>query len=90
MYVIKKLRLNKFKAMPVQTARRLYELKGFSKPEAESQMTASDENMQQPLPYGGKKTQLLGLGVEMAEKAAEFAENPSATNPLPNITPREK
>lgn len=88
MFVIPKLRLNRFKSVPVPSSRRLFELFGLSDPLYESQSTAQD--VQDVIPVGAKKTQLLGLGAEMADKAREFAENPSATDPLTRTKPRDK
>lgn len=88
MYVIRKLRLNRFRAVPIQSARRLFELFGLSAPKVESQQTAED--LTTVVPYGAKKTQVLDLGVQMAEKAKDFAENPESTKPLPQLKPREK
>lgn len=86
MYVIPKLRLNRFKACAVPSARRLFSIFGFSAPKVESQQTAAD--LDQVIPSGARKTQLLGLGAAMAEKAVEFQNDPKGTKPLQNKDPK--
>ena len=86
MFVIEELCLNKFKPVPVPSPRRLKQLFGLSDPLYTSKQTA--ENLEVVIPYGAKKTQVLALGQKMAEKAAEFVENPNA-EPLERINPRE-
>lgn len=86
MFVIKKLRLNRFKSVPIVSSRRLFELFGLSAPKVESQQTAADPS--DVIPAGARKTQLLELGCRMASKATEFLENPNA-EPLPDTKPKE-
>lgn len=87
MYVIPKLRLNRFKSVPCPSSRRLFELFGLSPAKIESAQTA--ENIENVIPTGARKTQLLELGSKMAEKAADFVENPKSTKPLDQIKPRD-
>ena len=87
MFVIRALRLNKFKPSPIVTPRRLFQLFGLSAPKVNSQQTA--EAIDQTIPYGAKPTQLLQLGVQMAENASDFAEHPETAKPLDPVKPRE-
>lgn len=87
MKVIKKLKLNRFKSMPVVSSRKLYEMYGESEPKAPSKLTA--ENPDDVIPYGAKKTQALGLAEEMIQKALEFKKDPKGTESLPDRKPRE-
>lgn len=86
MYVIEKLRLNKFSAQPVLSARELARTVGLSDPKFQSQQTAKD--MEVVIPFGAKKTQTMALGQEMASKAAEFIDNPNA-KPLDFKQPKD-
>lgn len=86
MYVIEKLRLNKFQPSPVLTGRQLYAKFGYSDPRIQSKQTA--EEIECVVPNGARKTQVLALANDMANKAAEFAENPNA-DPLPYRNPNE-
>lgn len=89
MYVIKKLRLNRFRAVPVPRSRVLYRSMGYSDPKYPSQQTA--ENIDVVLPMESvAKTKTLALAHDIAEKAVEFAENPQATSPLQPVQPKHK
>lgn len=74
MYVIKKMQINKFEPKPIVTARQLYLLNG----EKPATITSKDtpDCASDPVPYGAKKTQLLGLADDMAKAA--FAKQQSA------------
>lgn len=87
MFVIPKLRLNRFKPVPCPSSRRLFELFGLTPAKVESAQTA--EAIDQVIPTGARKTQLLELGSKMAEKAADFVENPQHTKPLADLKPRD-
>lgn len=81
MFVIKKLRLNRFKPQPVLTPRQLFEKFGQSEPVVKSNQTAED--ITSVVPFGARKTQVLQLANDMAVKAQEFIDDPRNTNPLP-------
>lgn len=87
MYVIKKLKLNKFKASPVLTGKQLKAKYGYSEPAVDSNETA--ENIEVTVPFGARKLQVLSLANDMADKAAEFMNNPDA-EPLPFIKPDDR
>lgn len=87
MYVIQKLRLNKFQPSPVMTPRQLFEKFGQSDPLIKSQQTA--EEIECVIPTSARKMQVLALANDMAEKAVEYAENPNA-DPLPYIKPKDR
>lgn len=89
MYVIPKMRLNRFVSSPCPSPRRLFQMFGFSKPAFESQ-TTSDQVIDEVIPIGARKTQVMQLGAEMALKAAEFASNPNSTEPLQRELPKDK
>lgn len=89
MYVIPKMRLNRFVSSPCPSPRRLFQMLGFSKPAFESQ-TTPEQCINEAIPIGARKTQVMQLGAEMALKAAEFAQNPNATQPLQREQPKEK
>ena len=62
---------------------------GFSKPAFDSQQTP-DQCIDEVIPFGARKTQVMQLGAEMALKAAEFASNPDTTLPLERELPKSK
>lgn len=88
MYVIEKMRLNRFVSSPCPSPRRLFQMLGFSKPAFESGSTP--ECIDETIPMGARKTQVMQLGAEMAQKAAEFASNPENTSPLQREQPKNK
>lgn len=85
MYVIKKLKLNKFVERPVASPSALFKQYGYSDPQFVSRETV--ENMEVSVPRIARKTQLQELAARMARKAEEFAENPANTKPLPDVPP---
>ncbi len=85
MYVIRKLRLNRFKARPCLTPRELYLKHGFSEPQYKSQLTAQVEEITGPV--SARKTQQLALAQEIEKKAAQYAADPENTKPLERLDP---
>lgn len=85
MYVIKKMKLNKFVERPVASPSALFKQYGYSEPQFVSKETA--ENMDVSVPRISRKTQLLEFADRVAAKAEEFAKNPTGTSPLPNVPP---
>lgn len=85
MYVIRKLRLNRFKARPCLTPRELYLKHGLSEPKIQSQLTAQVEEVTGPV--SAHKTQQLALAQEIEKKAAQFAADPDNTKPLERLDP---
>lgn len=67
MYVIKKLRLNKFVARPIVSNRALFTAMG-EKP-ATIQSKDTSECFNQPTAEGASKTKVLGLAEEISRKA---------------------
>lgn len=88
MYVIKKMQINKFEPKPIVTARQLYLLSG-EKPAA---ITSKDttECVNDPVPYGAKKTQLLGLADDMAKAAYAKQQSDGASEDLKPTNPKDK
>lgn len=86
MYVIKKMRLNKFQPCPTPSAKELYKQFGESKPLYPSKQTA--ESIHDTVPIGTSKTKLLSIAKDVAEKAAEFKAHPESTEPLVRRDPR--
>ena len=88
MFVTKKLRLNRFRAVPIPTPRRMFQLYGLKAPAVVSKQTA--EVIDETIPFGVHKTQALSLANDMAAKAVEFIEDPKNTDPLPFVDPKKK
>lgn len=87
MYVIKKMQINKFEPKPIVTARQLYLLNGEKPATIMSKDTpdcASD-----PVPYGAKKTQLLGLADDMAKAAYAKHQSQGESKDLNPNNPRD-
>lgn len=88
MYVIKKMQLNKLKAMPIVSNRALFLSCGPKPATIESKDTSDCAT--DPVPYGAKPTQLLGLAQEMINKAYEMRETEGNAQPLTPINPVNK
>lgn len=80
MFVIKKLRLNKFVARPIVSNRALFVAVG-DKP-ATIQSKDTSDCFDQPTVEGATKTKVLGLAQEIANKAVEYRQNSEETTPL--------
>ena len=88
MYVIKKMQLNKLKPMPIVSNRALFLSCGPKPATIESKDTpdcATD-----PVPYGSKPTQLLGLAQDMIDKAYEMRDTDGNAVPLTPTNPVNK
>lgn len=70
MFVIKKLRLNKFVARPIVSGRALFTAMGNKPATIESKDTAECYNA--PTAEGATKTKILGLAQQIANKAYEM------------------
>lgn len=68
MFVIKKMQINKLQAKPIVSNRSLFLSMGARPCTVESKESA--ECVNEPTPYGARKTQLLALGAKIAENAA--------------------
>lgn len=88
MYVIKKMQINKFEPKPIVTARQLYLLNG----EKPATITSKDtpECANDPVPYGAKKTQLLGLADDMAKAAYAKHQSAGESKDLKPTNPKDK
>lgn len=87
MYVIKKMQINKFEPKPIVTNRQLWLLNGDKPAQVTSKETsdcASD-----PVPYGAKKTQLLGLADDMARSAYRKRDTAGESDSLTPANPRD-
>lgn len=73
MFVIKKLRLNKFVARPIVSNRALFVAVG-DKP-ATIQSKDTSDCFDQPTVEGATKTKVLGLAQEISQKAYEMRES---------------
>lgn len=73
MFVIKKLRLNKFVARPIVSNRALFTAMGEKPATIQSKDTSDCFN--QPTVEGATKTKVLGLAQEISRKAYEMRES---------------
>lgn len=73
MFVIKKLRLNKFVARPIVSNRALFVAMGQKPATIESKDTS--ECFDAPTVEGATKTKVLGFAQEIAQKAYEMRES---------------
>lgn len=73
MFVIKKLRLNKFVARPIVSNRSLFVAMGNKPATIQSKDTA--DCFDAPTVEGATKTKVLGLAQEIAKKAVEMKES---------------
>ena len=88
MYVIKKLRLNRFKMEPVVSARALFaRMKGKITNETSGSKSTSD-CISDAIYQHTTKLQSLALVDEIVKKRSEFQHDPEGTDPL-NQDPRE-
>lgn len=88
MYVIKKMQLNKLKAMPIVSNRALF-LSCGPKPATIDSKDTSD-CATDPVPYGAKPTQLLSLAQDMINKAYEMRDTGGNAQPLTPTNPVNK
>lgn len=72
MFVIKKLRLNKFEARPIVSNRALFQAIGEKPASIQSKDTSDCYN--EPTVEGATKTKVLGFAQEIAAKAYEMKE----------------
>lgn len=84
MYVIEKMRLNRFELKPIVSARALVASRGMSAVTIQSQ--CGSDCFDAPNIDGASKTKLLGLVEEMANAA--YAKHVSAGN-SPDMTPKD-
>lgn len=80
MYVIKKLKLNKFVARPIVSNRALVAAVG-NKP-ATIQSKDTSDCYDSPTCEGATKTKVLGLAMEIANKAVEMRETEGHAAPI--------
>lgn len=80
MFVIKKMRLNRFQPRPIVSNRELFLAKGECPGTIDSKESA--ECFNEPSLQGASKTQILGLAQKIGQKAYEFSKNPDSTKPL--------
>lgn len=86
MYVIPKMRINKFEPKPIVSNRQLFASRGQQPATIESKDTSDCFN--QPSIQGASKTKVLGLAQEICEKALEHArkgENATPTMQTPAV-----
>lgn len=88
MYVIKKMQLNKLERKPVISNRAMFLSLGAQPATIVSKDTA--DCAMDPIPYGSKPTQLLGLAQEMVNKAYEMRETDGNAKPLTPTNPVNK
>lgn len=88
MFVIPKMQINKFESRPVLSNRQMFLMSGSKPATFESKDTADCAN--EALPIGARKTQLLGLAQEIAQKAVEMKNSNGSAEPLEPTNPREK
>jgi hypothetical protein len=87
MYVVKKMQTNKFQLHPIVTNRQLFLLNG-AKPSTQLSKDTTD-CASDPVPYGSKKTQLLGLAQDMAIAAFNKRESDGQSDSLKPQNPRD-
>lgn len=80
MFVIKKLRLNKFVARPIVSNRALFTAIG-EKP-ATIQSKDTPDCFDAPTVEGATKTKVLGLAAQIASKAVEMKESEGNATPI--------
>lgn len=86
MYVIKKLRLNKFQPRPIVSNRALFVAMGKKPATIESKDTS--DCFDTPSVEGATKTKILGLASQIASKAIEMRETEGAATAL-KLTSRD-
>lgn len=87
MYVVKKMQTNKFQLHPIVSNRQLFLLNG-AKPSTQVSKDTT-ECASDPVPYGAKKTQLLGLAQDMAISAFNKRESDGQSDSLKPNNPRD-
>lgn len=85
MFVIEKMQINKLQVRPIVSNRALFISMGARPCKDESPATSDCVN--DPTPYGAKKTQLLALGQKIAEAAAEKLDSEGKSPDL-NVSPK--
>lgn len=87
MYVIRKMRLNKFEPTPISSPRALFARKGEQPAPVESKLT--QDCIADAMPGNPSKLQALALGDEIAKKAYQFAKDPDHIEPLDRVDPND-